>query len=181
MRLPAPREAGRYRVALVCLGNICRSPTADVVLAAKVAGAGLGDRVEVASCGTGGWHVGDPMDHRAAAALRAAGYDPSRHRARQWSARWLDEHDLVLAMDEQNLADVGGRSPRVMLLGDMLLGDMLVGDMLLGGLDADGPGAKVPDPYYGGASGFQEVLAMVERCCDALVHEIGTLLGPPGR
>lgn len=153
---------------MVCLGNICRSPTADVVLQAKLAAAGLDDRVTVASCGTGGWHVGSAMDPRAAAALREAGYDPSRHRARQWAASWLDDHDLVLAMDEANLAEVGGRSD-----------DGRVG--LLRDLDPLDPGAEVPDPYYGGPSGFQEVLAMVERSCDVLVDELTTLLGPGPR
>ncbi|WP_148615241.1 low molecular weight protein-tyrosine-phosphatase [Nocardioides rubriscoriae] len=158
--VPAPREPGRYRVAMVCLGNICRSPMADVVLRAKLAQAGLDDRVEVQSCGTGGWHVGEPMDRRAAATLREAGYDGSAHRAQQFTAAWLDHHDLVLAMDTDNLAAVGGRSDRVMLLRD---------------LDPDGPG-EVPDPYYGGESGFTEVLAMVERCCDALVHDVAPLV-----
>lgn len=159
--IPAPREPGRYRVGMVCLGNICRSPMADVVLQAKLADAGLDDVVAVDSCGTGGWHVGDPMDHRAAATLTAAGYDPTRHRAQQFSDRWLGDHDLLLAMDEANLADVGGRSDRVALLRD---------------LDPDEPGAVVPDPYYGGDDGFREVLAMVERSCDALVDALDDLL-----
>ncbi|WP_139980095.1 low molecular weight protein-tyrosine-phosphatase [Nocardioides litoris] len=158
--LPAPREPGRYRVGMVCLGNICRSPVADTVLRAKVAEAGLDDRVEVDSCGTGGWHVGDPMDERAAASLAAAGYDGSRHRAQQWAERWLDDHDLLLAMDAANLRDVGGRTDRVWLLRD---------------LDPAGPG-DVPDPYYGGDDGFREVLAMVERCCDVLVAGLDELL-----
>ena len=89
-----------YRIAFVCLGNICRSPMADVVLTARVEEAGLADRVTVASSGTGDWHVGHPMDHRAAATLAAAGYDPTRHRAQQFAASWLDEFDLVLAMDK---------------------------------------------------------------------------------
>ncbi len=164
--LPAPRAPGRYRVGLVCLGNICRSPTADVVLSAKVAAAGLDDVVEVDSCGTGGWHVGAPMDERAAATLRAAGYDGSAHRARQYAASWPGAHDVVLAMDAQNLTDLGGRSERVLLLRD---------------LDPERPagqlGADVPDPYYGGNDGFREVLAMVERCSDAIVDRLRTLLG----
>ena len=112
--LPAPRTDGRYAVALVCLGNICRSPMADVVLTARVEEAGLADRVTVASSGTGDWHVGQPMDRRAAATLTAAGYDPSRHRAQQFAASWLEEFDLVLAMDGANLADVvsTARPPR---------------------------------------------------------------------
>ncbi|MDO9456459.1 low molecular weight protein-tyrosine-phosphatase [Nocardioides sp.] len=158
--LPAPREPGHYRVGLVCLGNICRSPMADVVLRAKVAAAGLDGRVEVDSCGTGGWHVGHPMDARAAATLGTGGYDGSAHRAQQFATSWLDDHDVLLAMDAANLADIGGRSERVLLLRD---------------LDPEGPG-DVPDPYYGGDGGFLEVLAMVERCSDALVVELTPLV-----
>jgi len=73
VRLPAPRHPGQYAVALVCLGNICRSPTAQVVLEARLAEAGLGDRVRVRSSGTGDWHVGGPMDQRAAATVTHAG------------------------------------------------------------------------------------------------------------
>jgi protein-tyrosine phosphatase len=161
--LPPPRTPGRYAVGLVCLGNICRSPTADVVLSAKVAEAGLADRVEVGSSGTGGWHVGEPMDHRAAATLSAAGYDPSRHRGRQHDAAWAERFDVVLAMDAANLADLGGRSERVMLFGE---------------LDPVAPGSEVPDPYYGGADGFEEVLEMVERTSDAIVDALPGLLEP---
>jgi protein-tyrosine phosphatase len=166
--IPAPREAGRYRVALVCLGNICRSPMAHVVLEARLEDAGLGDLVEVASSGTGGWHVGDPMDRRAAATLTAAGYDPSRHRARQYDPSWVDRFDLILAMDLENLAnlrDLGGVSPRVRLFRDF---------------DPVGTGGDVPDPYYGGDAGFEEVLSMVERTCDRLVAPLASSLGPNG-
>lgn len=145
----------------MCLGNICRSPTAQVVLEQRLAEAGLDDHVVVRSAGTGDWHVDNPMDRRAAATLSAAGYDPSRHRAQQYDDSWADQEDLVLAMDEDNLADLGGRSPRVGLFRDF---------------DPVDPGAEVPDPYYGGADGFAEVLAIVERTSDALVAEIATLL-----
>lgn len=152
--LPPPREPGRYRIALVCLGNICRSPTAHVVLEQRLADAGLDDRVDVGSSGTGGWHVGNPMDPRAAATLTSAGYDPTRHRARQYDASWPGAYDLVLAMDEANLADLGGRTERTALFRDF---------------DPVDPGAEVPDPYYGGDDGFEEVLTMVERTSDAIV------------
>lgn len=164
-RLPPARHPGTYRVALVCLGNICRSPTAHVVLEQRVADAGLDDRVEVGSSGTGGWHVGEPMDRRAAATLGAAGYDPTRHRARQYDATWPEAYDVVLVMDEANLADVGGRTPRLGLFRD---------------LDPVDPGAEVPDPYYGGADGFEEVLQMVERTCDAIVAALPRALAPDG-
>jgi protein-tyrosine phosphatase len=165
--VPAPRTPGRYRIALVCLGNICRSPMADVVLTSRLERAGLADRVEVTSAGTGGWHVGQPMDERAAATLTTAGYDASRHRARQFAASWLDDRDLVLAMDASNLADVraAGASPdagRVRLFRDF---------------DPVDPGGEVPDPYYGEDAGFEEVLAMVERTADTLVTALGALPG----
>jgi protein-tyrosine phosphatase len=139
---------------LVCLGNICRSPTAHVVLASRLVDAGLADQVEVASAGTGDWHVGNPMDERAAATLTTAGYDASRHRAQQYDASWPEAYDLVLVMDRANLADVGGRTPRVRMFRDF---------------DPVDPGGEVPDPYYGGDDGFEEVLAMVERTSDAIV------------
>ena len=159
--VPPPRQPGRYAVALVCLGNICRSPMAHVVLDASLADAGLDDRVRVASSGTGDWHVGDPMDRRAATALAGAGYDPTRHRARQYDDSWLDAHDLVLAMDEQNLEDLGGRSERVGLFRDF---------------DPDGRGREVPDPYYGGTDGFALVLAMVKRTSAELTVQLGSVV-----
>lgn len=156
--LPPARTLGSYHIELVCLGNICRSPTAHVVLEQRLADAGLDDVVEVSSSGTGDWHVGHPMDRRAAATLTAAGYDATRHRARQHDP--ADDVDLVLVMDDANLADVGGRTERVRKFRD---------------LDPAEPGSDVPDPYYGGDHGFEEVLTMVERTAtaiiDALRHE----------
>ncbi|GAA4706492.1 low molecular weight protein-tyrosine-phosphatase [Nocardioides conyzicola] len=153
--LPAARTPGSYRIELVCLGNICRSPTAHVVLEERLADAGLGDVVEVSSSGTGDWHVGDPMDRRAAATLTAAGYDASRHRARQHDP--ADDVDLVLVMDDANLADVGGRTDRIRKFRD---------------LDPREPGSDVPDPYYGGDHGFEEVLTMVERTASAIIDAL---------
>ena len=152
--LPSPRGPGRYRIALVCLGNICRSPMAHVVLERALDEAGLGETVVVSSSGTGGWHVGNPMDERAAATLTAAGLDPTRHRARTFDPGWHDDHDLVLAMDRANLRDVGGRDDRTLLFRDF---------------DPVDPGDDVPDPYYGGPAGFEEVLRMVERTSTSIV------------
>ena len=153
--LPAARAEGRYAIAAVCLGNICRSPIAEVVLRARLDDAGL-DSVELISAGTGGWHAGDPMDRRSAAILREHDYDPSQHRAQQWDAAWHERYSLVLAMDEQNLSDLGGPSERVMLWRDF---------------DPEGPG-DVPDPYYGGTDGFARVLAMIERTTEVIVAEL---------
>jgi protein-tyrosine phosphatase len=160
--LPKERHPGRYAVAFVCLGNICRSPMADVVLTQLVDDAGLAGHVSVASCGTGGWHVGDPMDDRAAATLRAHDYDPSAHRAQQLDASWGTTYDLMLCMDRSNLADARSVVPleepgRLRLFRDF---------------DPVDPGAEVPDPYYGGDEGFEEVLAMVERTCGTLVSAL---------
>jgi len=152
--LPPPREPGRYSVSFVCLGNICRSPMAAVVLEAKLEEAGLADRVEVSSSGTGGWHAGNPMDERAAATLTGAGYDPSRHRACQYDHDRRTAIDLLLAMDATNLSDIGGRDDRVLMFRDF---------------DPVDSGSDVPDPYYGGHDGFEEVLRMVERTTEAIV------------
>jgi protein-tyrosine phosphatase len=123
--------------------------------------------VEVTSGGTGGWHVGDPMDRRAAATLTAAGLDPSRHRARQYDASWAERNDLVLAMDAQNLAD----------LADLASSDLVSERvMLFRAFDPVDPGGDVPDPYYGGDAGFEEVLAMVERTSERLVSALASEL-----
>ena len=161
--LPAARGPHEtpYRVAVVCLGNICRSPMAAVVLDELVDRAGLASAVEVTSSGTGGWHVGQAMDTRAAATLLAEGYDPSAHRARQFDADWFGR-DLLLVMDDDNLADVRRQGRGVVLL--------------FRDFDPMGSG-DVPDPYYGGPDGFDEVLRIVERTSTALVAELEKLLG----
>jgi protein-tyrosine phosphatase len=144
---------------------------ADVVLSQRVDDAGLAGRVTVSSCGTGDWHIGQPMDERAAATLRANDYDPSAHRAQQFSPSWLATHDLVLAMDARNLSDVRRVEPEQMTETDpprlRLFGDF----------DPVAPGGEVPDPYYGGPQGFEEVLAMVERTCAVLVAALQQLPG----
>ncbi|MGI8645344.1 MAG: low molecular weight protein-tyrosine-phosphatase, partial [Nocardioides sp.] len=172
--LPPPRTPGRYRLGMVCSGNICRSPTAEVVLSARLADAGLDDLVTVESCGLGDWHVGDPMDPRSAATLTQAGYDASQHRAQQLPTQWSTEAaglDLLIAMDAGHRRDLlagGADAERVRLFRDF---------------DAADPGADVPDPYYGGQHGFEEVLAMVERTSDALATALVTVLerGPDSR
>ena len=117
---------------------------ADVVLWQRVDDAGLAGRVTVTSCGTGDWHVGQPMDERAAATLRANDFDPSAHRAQQFSASWLAGNDLVLAMDAANLAEVRRVAARdeVQTEPDRV--------RLFGDFDPVEPGGEVPDPYYGG-------------------------------
>ena len=141
-------------VVFVCSGNICRSPIAEKVFAAELERAGLAEGVRVTSAGTGGWHVGDPADDRAAAVLRAAGY-PSDHRARQVDAEALGA-DLIVALDDTHrraLCDVGASRVR-----------------LLRSFDPTAPeGAEVPDPYYGGDDGFDEVLAMIQAAVPGML------------
>lgn len=145
------------RILFVCMGNICRSPTADGVMRAKLAAAGLD--IEVDSAGTHGWHVGAPPDERSQAHARRRGYDLSPLRARQLVAQDFERFDLVLAMDADNLAQAEALCPpdrrhRLKLLLDY----------------APHLGRRhVPDPYYGGAAGFDEVLDLVETACDGLV------------
>ncbi|WP_313406684.1 low molecular weight protein-tyrosine-phosphatase [Aeromicrobium sp.] len=150
------------RVALVCLGNICRSPMADVVLEHQLADAGLTD-IQVSSSGTGDWHVGQPMDERAAAKLTAAGYDATRHRARTFTAEWFDQQDLILTMDASNHADVLALAPD---------DEQRAKVRMYRSFDpeAGSPEDEVPDPWYGGPEGFDDVLEMVERTSREIVR-----------
>jgi protein-tyrosine phosphatase len=151
-------EAPVVSVLFVCLGNICRSPTAEGVLRARLAEAGLADRVHVDSAGTGSWHVGNPPDPRAVAAAADRGFDLTALRARQVTREDLDRFDYVLAMDGSNLRDLErlapGRARRFLEF-------------------ADGAQASdVPDPYYGDGDGFARVLDLVEAAADGLLEEI---------
>lgn len=158
-----------YRIAVVCLGNICRSPMAEVVLRSRLEAAGRSDEIEVVSSGTGGWHAGDPMDPRAAEVLTREGYDASRHRAQQFGIDWYTENDLLLAMDESNHADMAELAPTV---GDLAKLRMFR-DFDPEAADGD---REVPDPWFGGEAGFLHVLAMVERTADGIVAELPALL-----
>nr|WP_275413273.1 low molecular weight protein-tyrosine-phosphatase [Planotetraspora thailandica] len=146
-------------VCLVCMGNICRSPMAEVVLRSVLAARGLD--VVVDSAGTGGWHAGDPMDERALATLAAHGYDGSAHRARQFDPSWFAERDLILVMDEDNLRALRRIAPPGADI------------RLLRSFDPAAPeGAEVPDPYYDGRQEFEEVLAMVEAAAEGLAKHL---------
>lgn len=162
-----------FRIVLVCMGNICRSPMAAAVLRARLAEVGLAARVDVSSAGTGNWHVGRAADPRAVAALRARGYDADGHRARQFRASWFGQHDLVLALDRENLAALRAMDPQAEAQGRLRLlrsydpgpgphPDPGAGRGGQGGLD-------VPDPYYGGPEGFDHALDLVRRAADGLV------------
>lgn len=134
---------------------------AEVVLRRALADRGLADRVTVDSAGTGGWHAGDPMDERALAILSEHGYDGTAHRARQFTRDWYDRYDLVLAMDRDNLANLRRLAP-----------DWVEVRLFRSFDPAAGEGAEVPDPYYGGSEGFEEVLALVESAAAGVAEHI---------
>ncbi len=156
------------RLEVTCLGNICRSPMAHVVLEQRLADAGLADDVVVTSSGTGGWHEGEPMDERAAAALRDAGYDPSRHRARTFTRDTYAETDLMLAMDASNLADMTDLAPTVADADRVRMFRSFDPEATEGDVEVD-------DPWYGGPEGFRRVLSVVERTSDAIVAAVPRL------
>ncbi|MFM9134611.1 MAG: low molecular weight protein-tyrosine-phosphatase [bacterium] len=171
-----------YRVTAVCLGNICRSPMAEAVIRAQLRDAGLDD-VSVDSAGTGAWHVGNGADPRALQALQARGYALD-HTARQIDASWLEPRgapegaqpggfagpaapDLVVAMDWSNHEDL-----RRMGVEDSRLRMLRSFDPSLAHLPHGHGALEVPDPYYGAARGFDDVLDMLEAASRGLVDEL---------
>jgi len=141
------------KLLFVCLGNICRSPTAHGVMQKLVDDAGLGTRVTIDSAGTGNWHVGELPDPRSREAALVRGYDLS-HRARQVMPEDFERFDLILAMDRSNL-----RNLKAMPQGSARV-------ELLRAFDPEAPpGAEVPDPYSGGEDDFERVLDICERAC----------------
>ncbi|WP_439861645.1 low molecular weight protein-tyrosine-phosphatase [Pseudomonas sp. MBLB4136] len=149
------------RVLFVCLGNICRSPTAEGVFRHKLREAGLEARVQVDSAGTGDWHVGKAPDLRTRQAALRRGYDLSALRARQVAGDDFRRFDLILAMDGSNLQHLQRLRPSA----NAAELDLFLRRYQLA-LD------EVPDPYYGGEDGFEQVLDLIEQASDALLAEI---------
>ncbi|MCQ4294741.1 low molecular weight phosphotyrosine protein phosphatase [Pseudomonas stutzeri] len=149
------------KVLFVCMGNICRSPTAEGVFRQRVEEAGLSERIEIDSAGTGDWHVGKAPDLRACEAASKRGYQLTALRARQVQPKDFERFDLILAMDHDNLARLQAQRPA---------GGQAELDLLLRRYDLGSD--VVPDPYYGGADGFEEVLDLIEKASDALLVEI---------
>ena len=142
------------RVLFVCMGNICRSPTAEGVMRHLVNEAGLGGEIEIDSAGTGDWHVGAAPDRRATAAAHARGVELTG--AARQVERWdFTEFDLIVAMDSDNLDELHRRAPAGTEHKLRLLDDQ-----------------DVPDPYYGGHDGFGAVFDQVERACRRLLDEL---------
>ncbi len=150
------------QVLFVCLGNICRSPSAEGVFRALVEAEGLGDAIGVDSAGTGAWHIGEPPDRRAQAAAKRRGVDLSGQRARQAGAGDFKRFDLIVAMDRDNHGNLSalcppGQDHRLRLFLDFAPGSDI---------------SDVPDPYYGGEGGFDTVLDLIEDASQGLLAHI---------
>jgi protein-tyrosine phosphatase len=153
------------RILFVCMGNICRSPTAEGVMRGLLRAEGLEQSVEIESAGTGGWHAGSAPDARAVAAARSRDI-VIEGEARQVTAEDFERFDLLLAMDRDNERELLARAPdaqaraKVRLLREFDPAAVAVGDL------------DVPDPYYGGPHGFDRVLDQVEAACRGLLDEV---------
>ncbi len=149
------------RVLMVCLGNICRSPTAHGVFQQRVENAGLTGVIEVDSAGTGDFHLGEKPDVRSRQAAQQRGYNLNGLRARQVRHDDFERFDYILAMDENNLRDLQVLCPAALQHKLRLFMEF-----------ADNNYLSVPDPYYGDGEGFQLVLNLVEEAADALLDHI---------
>jgi len=159
------------RVLFVCLGNICRSPLAEAVFRQKVEEAGLADRFEIDSAGTGHWHVGEPPDVRMRATAARRGLDLSGLRARQLRRGDLAgdlAYDHVFVMDKANLNDALYLDPH---------GDHGTRVRLFREFDPEPDDYQVPDPYYGGPDGFDRVYDIVERTAEAVLQRMREVYG----
>lgn len=149
-------------VLFVCMGNICRSPTAHGVFRQKVEEAGLSELIEIDSAGTHAYHIGEPPDRRSQQAALQRGFDLSDLRARKIEHADFSEFDYYLVMDQANLSDVMSQCPNEYRQKVQLFLEY-----------ADGYSeSEVPDPYYGGAQGFNHVLDLVESASDGLLARI---------
>lgn len=149
------------KVLFVCLGNICRSPTAEGVFRRALEQAGMAGQVEIDSCGVGNWHVGKAPDARAQQAALSRSIDITALRARQLSAQDFVDFDYVLGMDQDNVSAMRQLKPANSQAHVGLLLDF-----------AGTPGGEVPDPYYGGEEGFENVLNMIEAASDGLIQHL---------
>lgn len=148
------------KVLFVCMGNICRSPSAEGVFRHLVQDAGLGEAVRVDSAGTHAYHLGEAPDARAQAAARKRGYDIKHVEARQVTADDFREYDLILAMDWENLSALQLQCPKAYQHKLMLLMRF----------SNEYEEATVPDPYYGGPDGFSKVLDYIEDACQGVLE-----------
>jgi protein-tyrosine phosphatase len=157
-------ELGKINILFVCMGNICRSPTAEGVFRHQVLAAGYADNIMIDSAGTHAYHIGSPPDRRAQQAALQRGYDLSGLRGRQVGPRDFQEFDYILAMDRVNLANLTEICPSQEQYKLKLFMEFSRGFSQ----------REVPDPYYGGNQGFENVLNMVEDAASGLLEAILT-------
>lgn len=150
------------RILFVCMGNICRSPTAEAVFRRVLEEEGRGLQVHVDSAGTHGYHIGDPPDRRTIEAARRRGVEMGHLRARQVSVEDFHAFDLLVAMDEANVTHLENMAPTVHTARVRLFMDYA----------PQSGHREVPDPYYGGAAGFEQVLDLVEAASRGLLAEL---------
>ncbi len=150
-------------VLFVCLGNICRSPTAEAVFRAQLKAAGLIETISVDSAGTGDWHIGKAPDHRAQTAGAERGFDLSRLRARLVTKEDFSQYQWIIAMDENNYRDLQQLSPPQYQHKISLLLDFAQKKIAH---------RNVPDPYYGSMADFHHVVDLVEDACQGLLAHI---------
>lgn len=162
MRLRRPVPPPTASVLFVCLGNICRSPTAEGVFRHVAARAGVGSALHIDSAGTGAWYLGSPPDPRAVQAAKRRGYDLSAQRARRVAPGDFERFGWILAMDEANLQALEALRPEAFAGHLGLFLDL-----------APQLGTReVPDPYYGGPDGFEHVLDLIETASSALLARV---------
>ena len=150
-----------YRLLFVCLGNICRSPSAENIMNYLIQQNGLGDRIQCDSAGTSSYHIGSPPDRRMNAAAVKRGI-PLQGSARQFTAADFEEFDLILAMDRDNYENIcaldrAGTQAKVRLMCDFCTRHSL---------------KEVPDPYYGGEAGFDQVIDLLMDACEGLLTHV---------
>lgn len=151
------------RILFVCLGNICRSPLAEGIFRKHVEAAGLGDRFDIDSAGTGDWHIGEAPDKRAQATAHSKGLDISGLRGRQFSVEDFSRFDRIVVMDSANHRDVSKLAANDEQAGRV--------EFLLDYAE-DSDGIDVPDPYFGGDDGFEHVYALIDGACQNLLTSL---------
>jgi protein-tyrosine phosphatase len=153
------RGMSAYRISFVCTGNICRSPSAEVILRSRAEDAGLD--VDVDSSGTDGWHAGDPADARAIQVMKDAGYDGSRHVARQFEESWFAERDLIVALDRGHARILHALAPDAESAAKIRL--LRSFDPEFEDVSEEDPRIDVADPYYDRSPDRVEFVAMIEE------------------
>jgi len=158
-----PDSTDPIRVLFVCLGNICRSPLAEFIVRQRAIERGFSGRFHFASAGTGDWHIGHGADHRMSQTAAAHGVDMGSHRASQITRSRIDQWDWLVAMDQSNLNDLlsmGANAERTLMMRQF---------------ENEKRRADVPDPYYGGEQGFEEVFELLSLNADALLDYLNRM------